>query len=119
MQGHRPDFIPSLDRLEQLPWHGAGEEVRGFPSRDCQGRGGKVVELAAADWASKVVDGGNGAGADVPPADFLVVGCGDEDVCVGAPDDGFDDILVYARADFEAGSKEGGAVHAVGTSWGG
>lgn len=65
------------------------------------------------------MNGGNRAGADVPPADLFVIGCGDEDVGVRAPDDGFDDIVVNARADFVARSEEGGAVHAVGTSGGG
>lgn len=119
VQSHRRDFVGGLDRLEQLSWHSAGEEVRGFPCRDCQGRGGKVVELAAANGAIEVVDGGNGAGADVPPADFFIVGCGDENVGVRAPDDGLDDIVVNARTDFVARSDERGAVHPVGTSGGG
>lgn len=119
VQGHRRDFVGSLDRLEQLPWHRAGEEVRGFPCRDCQGRGGIIVELAAANGAMELISGGNSAGADVPPANYFVVGCSDENVGVGAPDDGFDKAVVHTRADFEGGGEEGGAVHAVGSRGGG
>ena len=68
------------------------------------------VELAAADGAVEVVLGDGRARAQVPPADHLVVGGGDEDVEVGAPDDGLDGAAVDARADFVAGGRGRGGV---------
>lgn len=65
------------------------------------------------------MDGGNGAGADVPPANLFVVGSGDQNVGVRTPYDGFDMIIVNARTDFVAGSEGGSAVDAIGARGGG
>ena len=48
--------------------------------------------------------------AEIPPADFAVLGGGGEDVVVAIPDDGFDGASVHAWADFVA-------CHSVGPRW--
>jgi hypothetical protein len=81
--------------------------------------GREGVELAAADGAVEVVLGDGRARAQVPPADHPVVGGGDEDVEVGAPDDGLDGAAVDARADFVAGGRGRGTVGGVAVHRGG
>ena len=62
---------------------------------------------------------GGGAGAQVPPSNHFVVSGGDEDIEVGAPDDGFDGSAVDSWTNLIAWSWIGGsgAIGAVGTIW--
>ena len=101
MQRHARNFGVEFDGLEKLAWGGAGEEIGVFARGDGErGRAAEGVELTAADGGGEGVSLGRGTGAEVPPADSAVVGGGDQDVEVRAPDDGFDRALVDAWADF-------------------
>ena len=118
-------LVGGLDALDEAARVEAVEEVGAVTRRDAQDAGAgaafgrKGVEFATADNTLKVVFADGRARAQVPPADFLVVGGGDEDVEVRAPDDGLDGAAVDARADFIAGGCAGVAIggrvaHAVG-----
>lgn len=129
VQRNAGDFVGGLDAFDEAARVEAVEEVGAVAGRDAEDAaagaafGREGVELAAADAAFEVVVADGRARAQVPPADLLVVGGGDEDVQVGAPDDGFDGAAVDARADFVAGGCAGVAVDrgagAVGAGGGG
>ena len=130
VQGNTSDFVGRFDRFDEPAWFEAVEEVSAVAGRDGEDAptgtpfGGEGVEFAAAHDAFDFVFFDGRAGAQVPPANFLVVRGGDEDIEVGAPDDAFDCTAVDARADFVAWGLGGViavhcAAHAVWAGGGG
>lgn len=115
VQRNAGDLVGCFDAFDEAAGVEAVEEVGAVAGRDAEDAAaaaavafrGEGVELAAADDAFEVVFVDGRARAQVPPADLLVVGGGDEDVEVGAPDDGLDGAAVDARADFVAGRRVG------------
>ena len=98
---HARRLMRRLDALEQRARRRAREKVdvlAGRHTNDAPG-GTTDVELAGGGWRDDFVARDAGLGAQVPPADFLVFGGGDEDVGVARPDDTFDGAEVFAGAD--------------------
>lgn len=106
VQRHRGDFAGGLDCLEQLARLGAREEIGRFPGGYSQRGMGEGAELAATNRTFEIMICSHGARAEIPPTEFLVLACGDEDVGVRAPDDGFDGAVVNPWTDFVAGGRK-------------
>ena len=96
-----------VDLLDHLAGSARIEEETSIAGRDTEDSRVGVVdsgggELARGDVAFGFEAGDCALGAQVPPADGLVVACRGQDVVVDVPHDRFDAAVVLAHADLVA-----------------
>jgi hypothetical protein len=127
VQRNRCHLAVCLDMAKQMPWLRSREEVDILARSHGNGTVRVVVqasvELTRGRRGGELEGGDSTAGAQVVPAQHLVLACGDEEVWVASPDDGLDRALVVACADLirravASRSAIGGSVWVGGRSGG-